>query len=50
MFEAAITKATPKGLTVRTTITAPRPVLTPFTLRFVVDEWQRAVRRLFCRQ
>ena len=37
-FEADIAKATPKGLAVRTTISAPRPVLTPFTLRFVIDE------------
>ena len=36
-FEAAIVKATPEGLVVRTSISAPRPVLTPFTLRFVVD-------------
>ena len=37
-FEAQIVKATPKGLAVQTDITAPRPVLTPFTLRFVVEE------------
>lgn len=37
-FEAQIAKATPKGLKVATTISAPRPVLTPFTLRFVIDE------------
>ena len=37
-FEADIVKATPKGLRVTTTITAPRPVLTPFTLRFVIDD------------
>ena len=36
-FEAALLRATPKGLIVSTTITAPRPVLTPFTLRFVMD-------------
>ena len=40
-FEADIVKATPKelpkGLTVTTKISAPRPVLTPFTLRFVID-------------
>ena len=36
-FEAAIVEATPEGLPVRTRISAPRPVLTPFTLRFVVD-------------
>ena len=37
-FEAEIVKATPKGLSVQTSISAPRPVLTPFTLRFVIDE------------
>lgn len=36
-FEAALTKAAPKGLQVTTEISAPRPVLTPFTLRFVID-------------
>ena len=36
-FEAALAKAAPKGLTVTTNISAPRPVLTPFTLRFVID-------------
>lgn len=36
-FEAALLKAAPVGLNVTTTITAPRPVLTPFTLRFVID-------------
>ncbi|MEO8242042.1 MAG: OmpA family protein [bacterium] len=35
-FEAAIATAS-RGLSVRVTISAPRPVLTPFTLRFVVD-------------
>lgn len=37
-FEADIVQATPKGLAVTTSISAPRPVLTPFTLRFVIDE------------
>lgn len=37
-FEAEIAKATPSGLAVQTEITAPRPVLTPFTLRFVVED------------
>ena len=37
-FEAEIVKATPKELAVQTTISAPRPVLTPFTLRFVVGD------------
>lgn len=36
-FEAALLRAAPKGLQVSTSISAPRPVLTPFTLRFVVD-------------
>jgi OmpA-OmpF porin, OOP family len=36
-FEAAIVAARPEGLNVSTAISAPRPVLTPFTLRFVVD-------------
>lgn len=36
-FEGQIARATPEGLKVTTTISAPRPVLTPFTLRFVVD-------------
>ena len=37
-FEDQLTRATPKGLTVTTDISAPRPVLTPFTLRFVIDQ------------
>jgi OmpA-OmpF porin, OOP family len=37
-FETEIVKATPKGLAVTTSISAPRPVLTPFTLRFVLDD------------
>ncbi len=37
-FEAEIVKATPEGLAVLTSISAPRPVLTPFTLRFVLGE------------
>lgn len=37
-FEVDIVKATPPDLQVRTAISAPRPVLTPFTLRFVIDE------------
>ena len=36
-FEAALGQAAPKGLKVAVTIAAPRPVLTPFTLRFVID-------------
>ncbi len=37
-FEAALAKAAPQGLKVTTDISAPRPVLTPFTLRFVLDQ------------
>ncbi len=36
-FEAALKDAAPKGLKIAIMISAPRPVLTPFTLRFVVD-------------
>ena len=36
-FEAALAQSAPKGLKVTTRISAPRPVLTPFTLRFVID-------------
>ncbi|OZA10574.1 MAG: hypothetical protein B7Y02_10355, partial [Rhodobacterales bacterium 17-64-5] len=36
-FEAALTAAAPDGLAVTVNISAPRPVLTPFTLRFVID-------------
>jgi len=36
-FAAALAQAAPQGLAVTTTISAPRPVLTPFTLRFVID-------------
>jgi OOP family OmpA-OmpF porin len=36
-FEAALASVQPKGLRVTTNISAPRPVLTPFTLRFVID-------------
>ena len=37
-FEAALAQSAPQGLAVTTTISAPRPVLTPFTLRFVIDQ------------
>lgn len=37
-FEAALAKAAPQGLEVKTDIAAPRPVLTPFTLRYVLDQ------------
>ena len=36
-LESELAKRTPKGLTVSIDISAPRPVLTPFTLRFVKD-------------
>lgn len=37
-FEADLAQARPDGLTVDMDISAPRPVLTPFTLRFLNDE------------
>lgn len=36
-IEADLAQAAPKGLTLITNITAPRPVITPFTLRFIID-------------
>ncbi|MDP3961238.1 MAG: OmpA family protein [Pseudorhodobacter sp.] len=36
-LESALAARAPKGLTVAIAISAPRPVLTPFTLRFVLD-------------
>ena len=36
-FEQQLTSAKPQGLAVKIEISAPRPVLTPFTLRFVKD-------------
>ncbi len=36
-FEADLNAAKPEGLVVQTDISAPRPVLTPFTLRFIKD-------------
>jgi OmpA-OmpF porin, OOP family len=36
-FEAELAAITPKAPPVSITISAPRPVLTPFTLRFVID-------------
>ena len=36
-FEAELIRIHPEGLFVATAISAPRPVLTPFTLRFVTD-------------
>jgi len=37
-LEALLARATPAGLNTTVTISAPRPVLTPFTLRFVKDD------------
>lgn len=37
-LERALNRASPPGLIVSLNITAPRPVLTPFTLRFVKDD------------
>lgn len=36
-LERRITARVPQGLTAEVAISAPRPVLTPFTLRFVID-------------
>lgn len=36
-FETELAKLKPAGLEVKTEISAPRPVLTPFTLRFIKD-------------
>ena len=36
-IESDLTRNAPKGLTLVTSITAPRPVITPFTLRFIID-------------
>lgn len=37
-WEAALARSAPQGLQVAIDISAPRPVLTPFTLRFVLDD------------
>lgn len=37
-LEEALARRTPDNLQTDVTITAPRPVITPFTLRFVMDE------------
>lgn len=36
-MEAAVARARPPGLAVDVAISAPRPVITPFTLRFLID-------------
>ncbi|WP_116132490.1 OmpA family protein [Tropicimonas sp. IMCC34043] len=37
-LEAALTRKVPAGVTLTHQISAPRPVITPFTLRFVIDD------------
>ncbi|SFJ82713.1 OmpA family protein [Celeribacter neptunius] len=37
-FERALTKALPETVPVELNISAPRPVITPFTARFLIDE------------
>ena len=37
-LEARLQRRAPDGLNLRINITAPRPVITPFTLRFLIDE------------
>jgi len=37
-LEAKLARAAPDGVSVALTISAPRPVITPFTLRFLIDE------------
>jgi OmpA-OmpF porin, OOP family len=37
-LERALNRAAPPGLRMEMTITAPRPVITPFTLRFLIDD------------
>ena len=37
-FEASLTTGQPEGVRVTFDISSPRPVITPFTLRFVMDE------------
>lgn len=37
-MEKRLTRAAPPGLRLRMDIAAPRPVITPFTLRFLIDE------------
>ncbi|WP_085835377.1 OmpA family protein [Aquimixticola soesokkakensis] len=37
-FETDLNRAKPRGMPVTIDITAPRPVITPFTLRFVIDD------------
>ncbi len=37
-FEAALERGQPDGVTVILDISAPRPVITPFTLRYIIDD------------
>lgn len=37
-FEADLARMAPQGLSVAISLSAPRPVITPFTLRFVIDK------------
>ncbi len=37
-LEVSLSNAVPEGLTLSLNITAPRPVITPYTLRFLIDE------------
>ena len=37
-FESELRRTAPKGLQLALDISAPRPVITPFTLRFLIDE------------
>ena len=37
-LETDLLRSRPDGVTVELTITAPRPVITPFTVRFVIDD------------
>lgn len=39
-LETQLSRTTPKGLIVAMAITAPRPVITPYTLRFIIDDDQ----------
>ena len=37
-LETELARATPAGVQVELSITAPRPVITPFTVRFIIDD------------
>ena len=37
-LETDLSRATPAGVQVELSITAPRPVITPFTVRFIIDD------------